>query len=121
VASTGFATTYPVMVRLTETDPDLRAGMAAEVSFTFESDSQQNCFLVPSVAVGEDRLGRYVYTVEKAEPGLGIVRKKAVETGALTTDGLEIFEGLKDGEFLVTAGISKLQDSLKVKFTPEER
>jgi RND family efflux transporter MFP subunit len=116
VASTGFATTYPVMVRLVETDPDIRSGMAAEVSFTFKATSNRDCFIVPPVAVGEDRLGRYVFVVTGADSGFGIIQKKSVEIGELTTDGLEVMEGLKDGDYLVTAGVSQIQDGLKVKF-----
>ncbi len=116
VALTGYATTYPVMVRLIETDPDCRSGMAAEVSFTFKATSNRECFIVPPVAVGEDRLGRHVFVVEPADSGLGIIQKKTVEIGELTSDGLEIMEGLKDGEYLVTAGVSQIQEGLKVKF-----
>lgn len=116
VASTAYSTTYPVVVRLIETNPDIRPGMAAEVSFTFETVNDRECFIVPPVAVGEDRSGRYVFIVEPADSGLGIVMKKQVEIGELTPNGLEIFEGLHDGDFLVTAGVSRIQDSLKVKF-----
>jgi RND family efflux transporter MFP subunit len=116
VASTTYSTTYTVMVRMVETDPDIRPGMAAEASFTFEATSERECFMVPPVAVGEDRLGRYVFVVQPSDSGLGIVRKKPVEIGELTPDGLEIFEGLNDGDYLVTAGVSRIQDSLKVRF-----
>jgi len=117
VAATTYATTYPVVVRLIDLDPGIRAGMAAEVSFTFKSTSTRECFLVPPAAVGEDRLGRFVFVVVPADTGIGIVHKKSVEIGELTSDGLEIFEGIKDGEYLVTAGVSRIQDSLKVRFS----
>jgi RND family efflux transporter MFP subunit len=116
VAATSYSTTYPIVVQLIETDPGIRSGMAAEVSFTFKATSDRECFMVPPIAVGEDRLGRYVFIVEAADSGLGIVRKKPVEIGELTPDGLEIFEGLNDGDYLVTAGVSRIQDSLKVRF-----
>jgi RND family efflux transporter MFP subunit len=116
VASTAYATTYPVMVRFAETDPDIRPGMAAEVMFTFKSERDQECYLVPPAAVSEDRLGRFVYIVEPAEKGFGIVQKKPVEIGELTPDGLEVLKGIEDGDYLVTAGVSRIQDSLKVRF-----
>jgi len=116
VASTAYATTYPVMVRFTETDPDIRPGMAAEVMITFKSEGDRQRYLVPPAAVSEDRLGRFVYIVEPAEKGFGIVQKKPVEIGELTPDGLEVLEGIRDGDYLVTAGISRIQDSLKVRF-----
>jgi len=116
VASTAYATTYPVMVKFIESSPDIRPGMAAEVMFTFKSESSRECYVVPPAAVSEDRLGRFVYIVEPAEDGFGIVHKTPVEIGGLTPDGLEILEGLKDGNYLVTAGVSRIQDSLKVRF-----
>ena len=116
VASTAYSTTYPIVVRLLEKDPDIRPGMAAEVSFTFQSTNDRECFIIPTSAVGEDRLGRYVFVVDPADSGLGIVHKKRVETGELTPEGLEIFAGLDDGDYLVTAGVSRIEDSLKVRF-----
>jgi len=90
--------------------------MAAEVTFTFAATGERDCFIVPPIAVGEDRLGRFIYIVEPSDSGLGLVKKKHIEIGELTPDGLEVFEGLSDGDYLVTAGVSQIQDSLIVKF-----
>ncbi len=133
VAATGTATTYPVTVVLSDRDPDLRSGMAAEVAFRFESGQGVELFIVPSVAVGEDREGRFVYVVEHdedretepeaetegeqdAEPGVGVIRRRAVRVGEMTTEGIEILEGLSDGEHLVVAGVSRIEDGLRVRF-----
>lgn len=116
IASTAYSTTYPVLVKLIETDPDIRPGMAAEVMFTFKSESKKECFVVPPASVGEDRSGKFVFVVEPVEEGFGIVHKDSVKIGDLTPDGLEILDGLKDGSYLVTAGVSRIQDSLKVRF-----
>jgi RND family efflux transporter MFP subunit len=117
VASTAMATTFPVTVRLTTSDENIRSGMASQVAFRFESRDQRERFLVPSVAVGEDRQGRFVYVVEPIpdQPGQGIVHRRAAAVGELTAEGLEIFEGLADGEYVVTAGISSLKEGQKVK------
>jgi len=117
VASVAYTTTYPVLVRFSEIDPDIRSGMAAEVMISFKTNIDRECYIVPPASVSEDRLGRFVYVIEPIDSGLGIVHKKSVEIGELTPDGLEVLRGLEDGEFLVTAGVSRIQDSLKVKFT----
>jgi multidrug efflux system membrane fusion protein len=114
VASTGYATTFPVTVRLEAADQSVRSGMAAEVSFKFES-AQQEQIVVPSVAVGEDRQGRFVYVVEPTDSGFGIAYRRPVMIGDLTEQGIEILEGLNDGERIVTAGVSKLSDGQKVR------
>jgi RND family efflux transporter MFP subunit len=117
IKSTTLATTYPVVLLLKQTDPGIRAGMAASVSFRFESQDERMRFIVPSEAVGEDREGRFVFTVERlpGEEGLGIVRRKPVDVGELTPEGLEIFRGISDGDLVVTAGIRHIVEGKKVK------
>ncbi len=117
VTATGFATTYPVTLRLTEESPDVRSGMAAEVAFEFGANDQRERIVVPSFSVGDDRTGRYVYTVEASEEeGVGVVKRNAVSIGEFTEDGIEIMDGLSDGSYVVTAGISKLTDGQRGRF-----
>ena len=71
---------------------------------------------VPAFAVGEDRDGRYVYVVEAIGDGIGRAVRREVTVGALTADGgLEIVHGLADGERVITAGVSRIQDGLEVR------
>jgi len=118
VKSTGMATTFPVTLQLNQPDPDIRAGMVATAEFRFRLTDESVRFIVPSEAVGEDREGRFVFVVEPLleEEGYGIVRRKPVTVGELTAEGLEIFEGLVDGDLVITAGISHISDGQKVKF-----
>ena len=123
VASMGVGTTFPVTVRLNRPDDAVRPGMTAEAMFRFEAGHDKNVCIVPSVAVGEDRQGRYVYTVEIEDSGLGIVRRRPVTVGELTENGLEIADGLVDGDLVVTAGISQIMDGQQVRISldPEGR
>lgn len=116
ISSTGFATTYPVTVRLSELEKNIRSGMAAEVDFNFESSNSIEMFLVPTIAVAEDRSGRFVFVVKQNEKSIGIVHKKSVRVGDIYDDGIEILEGLEDGDYIVIAGVSKVKDQMKVKF-----
>jgi RND family efflux transporter MFP subunit len=118
VAATGGGTTYPVTVRLDETDSGIRPGMAAEVELTFGDLDDRLRILVPAKAIGEDIHGKYGFIVEPAGEGLGLAKRVPVTTGALTADGLEVYDGLRDGDYLVTAGVHKLVDGQKVKFQP---
>jgi RND family efflux transporter MFP subunit len=117
VAATGVGTTFPVTVRLDEQDTAIRPGMAATVVCRFESKDERERFMVPSHAVVEDRVGRFVYVVEPIpdETGYGTIHRKAVTVGDLTAEGIEIFEGISDGELVVTAGVSRITDRQKVK------
>jgi RND family efflux transporter MFP subunit len=117
VKSTGMATTFPVTLLLNQIDPNIRAGMAANVEFSFKLKDDRVRFLMPSNAVGEDREGRFVFVVDPHpdQVGFGLVRRKPVSVGELTTNGLEVFEGISDGDLVVTAGISNVVDGQKVK------
>ena len=120
VAATGGAS-FPVTVRLSEAQAAIRPGMAAEVAFVFgrAGDSQAR-ILAPAKAIGEDIHGRFAFVVAPTEDGLAQAKRVTVVTGALTAEGLEIFEGLGDGDYLVTAGVHKLIDGQTVKFTPPQ-
>ncbi|MFN2376619.1 MAG: efflux RND transporter periplasmic adaptor subunit [Candidatus Binatia bacterium] len=83
VATTGTATTFPVTVRLVEPTTLVRPGMAAEVTFVFGSASQVERIHAPSVAVGEDRHGRYVFVVE---PEAGNAAGQAPRAGVPAND-----------------------------------
>ncbi|MBT3233054.1 MAG: efflux RND transporter periplasmic adaptor subunit [Calditrichaeota bacterium] len=115
VASAQFVTTFPVTVRLNQDLDKVRPGMAAEVSFRFETVEAREIILVKPVSVGEDRNGRFVFIVEPSIDGTGIVRRRPVKVGRLTSDGLEISEGIAEGELVVTAGVSKIVDGQRVK------
>lgn len=116
VSSTGLATTFPVTVTLKSRSEEIRSGMAAEVSFRFKSSDKRERILVPPAAVNEDQQGkRFVYIVKPDGTGLGTVHRRNVEIGNLTESGLEIFRGLEEGELLITAGMSRLDENMTVR------
>jgi RND family efflux transporter MFP subunit len=116
VASTGLATTFPVKARLERDESEILPGMAAEVHFRFEDGGARERIEVPAFAVGEDREGRFVYVVEEVGEGIGRALRREVTVGGLTADGgLEILRGLVDGDRVITAGVSRIQDGRKVR------
>jgi len=115
ISSIEARTTYPVNVRLIEKDKSIRAGMAAEVFFKFGQNTDKTRIVVPPSAVGEDLQGKFVFVVKNLSAEQGTVKRKMVKLGTLSSVGLEITDGLTDGEILVTAGIRFLEDGLKVR------
>jgi RND family efflux transporter MFP subunit len=116
VTSTGLATTFPVKARLDRDEPDVLPGMAAEVHFRFAAEGEGDRIEVPAFAVGEDRDGRYVFVVEEGGEGIGRAVRREVTVGSLTAEGgLEILRGLTDGERVITAGVSRIQDGREVR------
>jgi len=112
--STGSASTYPVTVTLAQRDPDIRAGMAAEVLFTFEAQTDTEAILVPTSSVGEDVAGRFVFVLIDLADGEATARRTDVQVGEITSAGMEIMQGLVDGDLVVTAGVHKLTDGVRV-------
>jgi len=117
VASAGMGTTFPVTLTLGQAPAAARPGMAAEASFTFGEKGQRARFVVPPVAVGQDRSGRFVYVAQpiKGQAALARIKRRPVKVGPLTSRGLELTGGISEGELLVVAGVSQISDGLKVK------
>ncbi len=117
VTPVGTSTTFPVTLKLTQSDKSIRPGMAVTAEIEFVSSSDRERFLVPAQAVIEDNQGRFLYTVEpiQGEKDLGTVVRQKVSVGELTAEGLEIFTGLEDGDRVITAGMSLIKNGLKVR------
>jgi hypothetical protein len=124
VAAAAGLTTFPVTVELSGFDPRILPGMAAEVAFGFRSASNVSRHVLPPQAVGQDREGRFVYIVRPQSDGIGVIERRKVSIGGLIPSerfgsGLEVLEGLADGDKVVTAGVSKITDGQQVKLAAE--
>jgi RND family efflux transporter MFP subunit len=115
VSSAGGATTFPVTVRLSEGENQVRAGMTADVTFVFASTTVGPKYSLPISAVGEDREGRFVFMLQREGDGLGTVHRSPVEVGEILVDGIAILSGVEPGDLVVTAGVSRIYDGLQVR------
>jgi multidrug efflux pump subunit AcrA (membrane-fusion protein) len=59
--------------------------------------------------------------VKPIDDTLGTIARKDVETGDITSEGLEILSGLSDGDMVVTAGISRIKPGQKVKLPAQAK
>ena len=127
VTATQGLSTYPVTVQLNQTWQQLtrgrlsevRPGMSAEVRFRFGSADAPHRWILPPHAVREDREGRFVFVVNPKQAGFGDVERRGVTVGEFVREGLEITEGLQDGERVVTAGAGRITDGQHVKLSKE--
>ncbi len=114
---------FPVVVALDSTAPDLKAGMAVEVSMDFPVVKGKGFTLPLTVLALEGRAARskprngetseaYVYVFDKAT---STVRRRLVTIAGVRENALIITEGLKAGELVAAAGVSFLRDGQKVK------
>ena len=112
------AATYPVVIEIQDPDPNIRAGMAASITFDFadpKNDGIDSTLIVPLKAVGEDGQGNFVFVIEPTNKETGQVRKQHIEIGELTPAGFKIKDGLEAGQMIATAGLQTLLDGQKVR------
>lgn len=116
VSSIGGAAAFPVVIKVNEAHPALRSGIAADVTFQFDSaNSSGNTFVLPVSAVVNDPSGTFVFVAELTDsPGESIVRQQAVVLGELTQLGIEISNGIELGDRIVVAGTSVIRDQQRV-------
>jgi membrane fusion protein, multidrug efflux system len=97
-----------VRARLPNPDGKLKPGMLLTVAI---ETSPRLGLSVPELAVVGEGDQRFVYVVGKD----GKVKRTAVKTGLRSAGRIEILEGLKPGQPVVTEGVVKLADGMKVK------
>ena len=120
VASTAGSAAFPVVIEIIGSHPSLRSGLAADVTFKFDTEaSRGGGVLLPVTAVINDPRGTFVFVAEPAEAdGEAVVRRREVELGELTESGIEVLEGLAIGDRVVIAGISMIRDGQRVLVPP---
>lgn len=108
---------FPVIVRLDDSARTrVRPGMAAEVTFSIEDDAGAAFVLAPAQAVGEDQRGRFVYVLVPSDAeDVAVAERRPVRVGALTPEGLQILEGVAEGEYVATAGLKALAPGREVR------
>ena len=103
--------TYPVTFTFSNLGKDEKflSGQTGTVTISIKNNGNQE-ILIPLDALFEDN-GSNVYLFKN-----GIAVKTAVEIGELReTDKISIVKGLKSGDKVIVAGVSKLADGEKVK------
>jgi RND family efflux transporter MFP subunit len=102
-----------LVITLIQTNPKIDPGMSAELIFSLSGGSNER-FLVPAAAVNQDPQGKFVYIAVPQDKNLAVVQRKPVRIGHLISGKLEIVEGLQDGDLIITAGLSQIEEGMKV-------
>ncbi len=113
--------TYPITIDVEDASSEIKSGMAANVTFNFkDSESQPNdkFLVVPSIAVGEDSNGRFVFLLNQ-NGETAIANKQTIQIGKLTSEGFEVVSGLKSGQLIATAGLQTLLNGQEVLIKQE--
>jgi len=115
---------FPVKVQLSSTDIDLRPGMTASVTFNFDKYLDgRTAYLIPisalAIEVGLLKVARGKERVQNNAPVFVIddnntLQARNVVIGDLRGNKLEVFEGLEEGEKVVSAGVALLRENMTV-------
>jgi membrane fusion protein (multidrug efflux system) len=105
--------TFKVEVALKGQNLALRPNMIAKVKVN--DYTNKSAFVAPINTVQESDAGQYVYLAEKTG-NVHKVKKQFVKTGKSYLDKIEIKEGLKEGDLLITSGFQDLTAGQKIKF-----
>jgi RND family efflux transporter MFP subunit len=81
-------------------DEELRRGLGVPVSAVFTPDTGTSSF---------------VWVIEPTEGDLGVLERRAVQTGEMTRLGVLVTEGLSAGELVVTAGVHSVREGQTVR------
>jgi len=108
-----------VRVRAMIANPDevLRAGMFANASVVMPE--KKTVLAVASTAIAFATFGDSVFVIEKKKNEQSgeteqVLRQQFVQLGQRRGDFVDVIEGLKDGETVVTSGVFKLRSGMKV-------
>jgi RND family efflux transporter MFP subunit len=102
---------YPVEVSWKNTaDGMVKSGMSVEL--TIETDKMESVILIPFRAIVEKEGKNAVFVVRDDRVAI-----RFVETGRMKEENVEIVNGLKPGEVLLTTGITSLMRGDRVEVT----
>jgi len=123
VSSASGSAGFPVVIRIAETDPALRSGLAANVTFQFDSAAASGAgVVIPVIAVINDPDGTFVFVaIPAGSEGEATVTRRPVEVGELSQFGIEVIDGLSIGDLVITAGISVIREGQRVLVSAEEQ
>jgi len=99
---------YPVQIRMEGVDKEVKPGMLAAV--TINTDSVEGISVKTEAVLNKGNNKMVVYVVEN-----DVAVEKVVKVGLETNTSLEIIEGLKEGDIIITKGQHYVKDGSKVK------
>jgi len=104
--------TFTVEIRLNPGKYELRANMVTVVKIADYSSDQ--AVVIPVNMVHSDNSGTYVFVSESVNGKL-IAKKRMVKQGVSYNGIVEIIEGLKEGDKIITTGYQDIEDGQLIK------
>ncbi|MBJ3764265.1 efflux RND transporter periplasmic adaptor subunit [Maribius pontilimi] len=118
---------FPIVLRLEDTHPLLKAGMAVEAAIDFPLPAREG-YPIPIAALIKDgqsgspgdaqtpaQAGVYVY-----EAGSSTVTRRMVTVGGIRENMVVVIDGLAPGDLVASAGVTFLKEGQEVKLLGSE-
>ena len=90
---------YIVKVRIKNTTNFLKEGMSADVTFNFKNNSK---LTIPINYIFEENDEKYIYKVTDINENIGTIEKIKIKTGQIKDDNIEILDGVKNGDIIIS-------------------
>ena len=109
---------FPIVLRLNDIHPIIKAGMAVEAAFELPAP-QETGFAIPLSAVirdgqagggGKDRMSVYLF-----DPATSQVARRDVTVGGIRENAIVVTDGLSEGDRIASAGVSFLKEGQQVR------
>lgn len=106
-AADSLSNTFPLAIRIENSEHKLKPGMFAEIKLALET--KNGVLVLPKQAVIDSGDKKYAYVVENNK-----AMQKDITTGVEDDLRFEVLSGLKEGELIVLTGQNKLQNETLV-------
>ncbi len=100
--------TFKVTVAVRDDSRQLKPGMFGRVRIIY--DTRENTLMIPKEAVMSEDGDNSVYVITNK-----MAFRRAIQTGYVNGNNIEVMDGLVEGDSVVTIGQSSLQDSVLVQ------
>lgn len=105
--------TFEVEALIQAQNPALKANMVAMLRIN--DYSKPNSVIVPINMIQNDNSGDFIY-IASIEGKDSVAKKRKIEQGMIYNGMVEVTNGLKSGDQLITAGFLDLEEGEKIKF-----
>ena len=103
---------YLVKIALLDIDKTAKEGMSADILF---GDFSEDKIILPISCVFKKDNSEYVYKIVDIKNGQGKIIEQKVKIANILNDNVEIFDGLKNGDYVIKGNLNKYYQNQKVK------
>jgi len=110
--------TFKVEVALPNKDKDLKPNLTARLRVNDYTNDK--ALLIPQSIISENAEGeQYVYAITNKKKDIAVAKKVFITTGKTQGDVIEILEGLKNGDEIVSEGARSVKEGQEVQVKDE--